>query len=185
MVFRVDSGAGAPIRHAFPLLTPNYFGFTHIDIPLNQIALTAIQSQYLVPTLIQRRKGTRVRAQIPLRITSLDTTSTFSENCHTLLVNPLGCGVRFPRSLKPGLRLRIENLPCGGSVIAQVASNLPPTHGNKYWVVGIGWDSPENLWCLAPTPADWEAYAAAPQFFPASVRSSGADPTTLDSRKCR
>ena len=120
-------------------------------------------------TVVQRRKGTRVRAQIPLRITSLDAAATFSETCHTLLVNPLGCGVRFPRSLKPGMRLRIENLPCGGSVVAQVASNLPPSPGSKYWLVGIGWDSPANFWCLAPVPSDWAAYADVPRFCPASI----------------
>jgi hypothetical protein len=124
----------------------------------------------LVKTLVQRRKGTRVRAQIPVRITSLDPMASFTERCHTLLVNPLGCGVRFPRSLKPGMRLRIDDLPGGGSISAYVASNLPPSLGNKYWVVGIGWDAPKNLWCLAPVPADWDAHAAVPRFFPASVR---------------
>ena len=138
-----------------------------------------------MPTLIQRRKGTRVRAQILLRITSLDAAASFSENCHTLLVNPLGCGVRFSRSLKPGMRLRIDNLPCGASIVAQVASNLPPKRGTKYWVVGIGWDSPANLWCLAPAPADWEAYAAAPRFYPASVQSVNSDITVSEPRKCR
>jgi hypothetical protein len=119
-----------------------------------------------VTTLIQRRKGTRVRAQIPLRITSLDPSAAFTERCHTLLVNPLGCGVRFPRSLKPGMKVRIDDLPGGGSVTARVASNLPPAQGSKYWIVGIGWDSPGNLCCLAPVPSDWQSYADVPRFFP-------------------
>lgn len=100
-----------------------------------------------------------MRAQIPLRVTSLDPTSKFSERCHTLLINPLGCGVRFPRSLTPGTRLRIDDLPGRASITATVASNIPPAHGGKYWVVGIGWDSPGNVCRLAPVPEDWSPYA--------------------------
>jgi hypothetical protein len=113
-----------------------------------------------VSTLLQRRQGTRVRAQIPLRLTSIDPEVRFSENCHTVLVNPRGCGVRFGRALKPGLRVRVEGLPGGGSVIARVACNLPPSPGSKFWMVGIGVDSPSNLWCLAPTPEDWGNYSS-------------------------
>jgi len=146
------------------------------------LLLSAYNLSRLVKNLIQRRKGTRVRAQIPVRITSLDPSASFTERCHTLLVNPLGCGVRFPRSLKPGMRLRIDDLPGGGSIVARVASNLPPGVGNKYWVVGIGWDAPNNLWCLAPVPADWEAHAEVPRFFPASVGHSGAIPALKTAR---
>lgn len=113
---------------------------------------------------LHRRFGTRVRAQIPLRISSIDPEASFSETCHTLLVNPRGCGVRFPRPLKAGLRVRVEGLPGGGSTTAQVACNLPPVRGSKYWLVGIGLDSPGNPWFLAPAPADWGAYATAPKF---------------------
>lgn len=109
-------------------------------------------------TLLQRRFGTRVRAQIPLRITSVDPSISFSENCHTMLVNPRGCGIRLPRPLKPGLRVRVEGLPGGRCANALVASNLAPNPGNKYWLVGIGLEAPGNLWCMAPTPADWIPY---------------------------
>lgn len=132
--------------------------------------------------LVQRRFGTRVRAQIPLRLVSLDPSSTFSENCYTLLVNPQGCGVRFNRPLKPGLRVRVDGLPGGGSITARVASNLPPPNGGRYWTVGIGLDAPGNHWCLAPVPADWGNYASSPKFFPASsgdaVREENRQPST-------
>jgi hypothetical protein len=111
--------------------------------------------------LIQRRHGTRVRAQIPLRITSLDPGHSFSEPCHTLVVNPYGCGVRFPCSLQPGMRVRMEELPGGGSATARVASNQPLTAKGKYWLVGLGLESPGNLWCLSPIPSDWEPHSAA------------------------
>jgi hypothetical protein len=107
--------------------------------------------------LVQRRHGTRIRAQIPLRVTSLDPTTRFSERCHTLLVNPCGCGVRLPRSLKPGMRVRVEELPSGKTVTARVASNLRISEEGKYWLVGIGLDKPENLWCISPTPPDWNS----------------------------
>src|ERR1700688_2584718 len=97
------------------------------------------------------RQGTRVRAQIPVRVTSLDPVSTFSENCHTLMVNPRGCGVRFPRALKLGSRVRVDQLPGGASATARVACSLPPTNGNKFWTIGIGLDFPANLWFLVPS----------------------------------
>lgn len=105
-----------------------------------------------------------MRAQIPLRVSSLDPASKFSERCHTLLINPLGCGVRFPRSLTPGTRLRIDDLPGRGSIMARVASSVPPERGNKYWIVGIGWDAPGNICSLAPVPEDWAPYAIVRSF---------------------
>jgi hypothetical protein len=120
-----------------------------------------------------QRHGTRVRAQIPVRVTSLDPMSAFSESCHTLLVNPKGCGVRFPGPLKPGSRVRVDQLPGGGSATARVACSLPPSNGSKFWIIGIGLDSPANLWCLAPSPEDWGADAAVPKFFPVAVTLTG------------
>ena len=46
------------------------------------------------------RRSTRIRAQIPLRITSLDPAVTFSEAGHTLVLNTQGCGVRLSRALE-------------------------------------------------------------------------------------
>ena len=109
--------------------------------------------------LVQRRHGTRLRAQIPLRVTSLDPSTRFSERCHTVLVNPNGCGVRFPRSLRPGTRVRVEDLPGGATVIATVASNRPISQEGKYWLVGLGLEAPGNFWCISPTPADWASAA--------------------------
>jgi hypothetical protein len=83
------------------------------------------------------------------------------------MVNPRGCGIRFPRALKPGSRVRLDQLPGGAIATARVACSLPPTKASKFWVIGIGVDRPGNLWCLAPAPEDWGAYAAVPKFFPA------------------
>ena len=59
------------------------------------------------------RRSTRVRAQIPLRVTSLDTTSPFSESGHTLVVNTQGCGVRLSRPLQAGTDVFLDELPTG------------------------------------------------------------------------
>jgi PilZ domain. len=114
-----------------------------------------------------QRRGTRVRAQIPVRVTSLDSDSaTFSERCHTLSVNPQGCGVRFSRPLNPGAQIRVDELPGGSSVKARVTSSI--RLASKYWVVGICLEKPANLWCMIPSPADWGSLACVPKFFPAS-----------------
>lgn len=126
----------------------------------------------------QRRHGTRVRAQIPVRITSLDPAVDFAEHCHTLLVNPRGCGVRCSRQLEPGLHLRIDELPGRGIAGATVACTRPLNGDDKYWMVGIALESPGNLWCIAPAPDDWGCFAAPAKFYPvpASVRLLGEDP---------
>lgn len=103
-------------------------------------------------------------AQIPVRITSLDPATKFSETCHTVLVNPSGCGVRFRHPLEPGMQVRVDNLPGGISATAHVASSMPMKRSNKYWLIGISLEQPCNWWCLAPTPRDWEQYSAAPGF---------------------
>ena len=77
-----------------------------------------------------------------------------------MLVNPYGCGVRFPRPLKPGMRVKVEDLPGGRTATARVASNLQLNEEGKYWLVGIGLELPDNFWCLSPTPADWDCQAA-------------------------
>jgi hypothetical protein len=122
----------------------------------------------------QRRLGTRVRAQIPLRITSVGG-EIISQSCHTLMVNPQGCAVRCARPLEEGLQIRIEDLPGRGSTMAKVACNRPLEAGSKFWIVGIAIASPGNLWCLHPVPEDWGPYAAPQKFFPMSVKYSVED----------
>jgi hypothetical protein len=123
----------------------------------------------------QRRRGTRVRAQIPVRLTSLDPATKFSESCHTVVVNPLGCGVRFTHPLEPGMQVRVDDLPGGGSATAHVASSIPLKTSGKYWLVGISLERPANWWCLAPTPQDWGQLSAVSRFLPASLKRAGDD----------
>jgi hypothetical protein len=101
------------------------------------------------------RGSTRIRAQIPVRVVSLDPTVQFSERCHTLVVNIEGCGVRISQPLEPGLQVLLDELPAGNSARGSVANCVPLGHEGKYWVVGIALEKHENIWCIQPAPPDW------------------------------
>ena len=101
------------------------------------------------------RRSTRIRAQILVRVTSLDPATPFSESGHTLVVNTQGCGVRLSRSLEPGLAVSLDDLPAGQGVTARIANCVPLGSGGQWWMVGIALDEPGNVWGIHPTPADW------------------------------
>lgn len=101
------------------------------------------------------RRSTRVRAQIPIRVTILDPADPFSEDCHTVVVNPDGCGVRLSRECKAGTPVSLDQLPGGGSVTAKVANCVPIGTEGRFWLVGIALDQRANIWCIQPAPADW------------------------------
>jgi hypothetical protein len=120
------------------------------------------------------RRSTRIRAQIPFRLTSLDPAVQFSERCHTLVVNVQGCGVRLARRLEPGLQVRLDELPGGSQITARVANCVPLGAGEKYWLVGLALDEAGNIWCIHPAPADWrsQAQAAAAAAVPAPAKAN-------------
>jgi hypothetical protein len=101
------------------------------------------------------RRGTRIRAQLPLRVTSLNPSLEFTERCHTLVVNPQGCGVRLSRPLELGLQVDLDELPTGQTVSARVANCVPLGTGGKYWLVGLALEQTGNFWGIHPAPADW------------------------------
>lgn len=101
------------------------------------------------------RRSTRIRAQIPLRVTGLDAANPFTEPCHTLVVNTQGCGVRLSRSLEPGTQVCLDELPSGRTVTARVANAVPLGSGGKYWLVGLALEENGNIWGIHPAPADW------------------------------
>ena len=106
------------------------------------------------------RRSTRIRLQIPLRVTSLDAATSFSESGHTLVVNTQGCGVRLSRALEAGLAVSLDDLPTRQGVTARVANCVPLGSGGQWWMVGIALDEPGNVWGVHPTPADWNSDAA-------------------------
>ena len=101
------------------------------------------------------RRSTRIRAQIPFRLTGCDPALELSEQCHTLVVNTQGCGVRLPRPLEPGVQVILDELPIGTSVSGRVANCVPLGTEGKYWLVGLALDEPANIWCIHPAPPDW------------------------------
>ena len=101
------------------------------------------------------RRSTRIRAQIPLRVTSLDPATPFSESGHTLVLNTQGCGVRLSRALEPGLAVSLDDLPGRQGVPARIANCVPLGTGGQWWMVGIALDEPGNVWGVHPAPADW------------------------------
>jgi hypothetical protein len=111
-------------------------------------------------TTASGRRSTRIRAQIPLRVTSFDATNPFSEAGHTLVVNSQGCGVRLSRPLKPGVEIFLDELPTGTRATARVANCVPLGTGSKCWVVGIALDAPGNIWGIHPVPEDWGSEVA-------------------------
>jgi hypothetical protein len=106
------------------------------------------------------RRSTRIRAQIPIRVTSLDFANQFSESGHTLVVNTQGCGVRLSRALEPGLAVSLDDLPARKTVTARVANCVPLGTSGQWWMVGIALDEPGNVWGVHPAPADWTSEAA-------------------------
>jgi hypothetical protein len=107
------------------------------------------------------RRSTRIRAQIPFRLASLDPATPFSEQCHTLVVNTEGCGVRLTQPLEPGLSVLLDELPGGTSSPARVANCVPLGSEGKYWLVGIALEEPGNIWCIHPAPANWGVASSA------------------------
>ncbi|HUJ96332.1 MAG TPA: PilZ domain-containing protein [Terriglobales bacterium] len=103
----------------------------------------------------QNRRSTRVKAQIPLCVSSVDPSVTFSEHCHTLVVNLQGCGVRLSQPLGSGVAVLLDELPSGQTATAHVANAVPLGANKKYWLVGLALDEPGNVWGIHPAPADW------------------------------
>ena len=115
-------------------------------------------------TFEKARRSTRLQAQIPLRLTSLDPAVQFSEHCHTLIVNLQGCGLRLTQPLEPGLDVEMDELPTGAVVSGKVANCVPLGTDGKYWLVGVAFQQTGNIWGIHPAPEDWgtegKAFAA-------------------------
>jgi len=118
------------------------------------------------------RRSTRIRAQIPLHLRSLNPDVSCSEHCQTVVVNAQGCGVRTARPLDVGLEVALE-LPAGSSVNARVANSVPLGRDGKFWLVGLALDEPGNIWGIRPAPADW----GAPKVF---ATANASNPTRKD-----
>lgn len=103
----------------------------------------------------RERRGTRVRVEIPVRVTTLPPAPPFSEDARTIVVNPLGCGVQLSRSLPVQTPVHLDGLPGDIGVNARVANCLPLGTGGKAFLVGLALDQPGNVWGLQSPPEDW------------------------------
>ena len=106
------------------------------------------------------RRSTRVRWEIPIRLTSLDPANPFTENGQTLVVNPQGCGLKLPRPVEVGTAVQVDGLPGVGSVTARVANCISLGPETKFWLLGLVLDAPGNVWGVQSPPADWGTPAA-------------------------
>jgi hypothetical protein len=113
------------------------------------------------PSPQKERRSTRVRVEIPVRVTALPPAGAFSEDTHTLVVNPQGCGVKISQALPIQTRVRLDGLPGGLSTNARVANCLPLGAGGKAYLVGLALETPGNVWGLQSPPEDWGEAARA------------------------
>jgi|ERR1700757_3607800 hypothetical protein len=98
------------------------------------------------------RRSTRLRMAIPVRLTT--EAPAFSEDSHTLVVNPQGCGLQLSRALEPGTRVHLD-LPGGRKAGARVANCLPLGQDGKHFLIGLALEQPGNVWGIASPPEDW------------------------------
>ena len=98
---------------------------------------------------------TRVRVEVPVRLTSLAPAPVFAEQTHTLVVNPQGCGIKLSCALNPGTRVLLDGLPSGVQVFARVANCLPLGSEGKAFLLGLALENPGNVWGIQKTPEDW------------------------------
>jgi len=110
------------------------------------------------------RRSTRIRAEIPVTVTSLDRMRPFAGKCMVLVVSAQGCGFRSPQALALETPIILSDLPGGGSVTARVANCLPLGSDGKYFLIGAALYTHGNVWGIANAPEDWRF---APQNTPA------------------
>ena len=102
------------------------------------------------------RRSTRVRARIPVQITSLDPARPVSLSGETLIVNVHGCAARFPQALEVGTPVRLQVRETEAT--ARVAVCLPLGEKSSEWVLGFDLDAPGNIWGVEPCPEDWKHF---------------------------
>ena len=101
------------------------------------------------------RRSSRVPVKVPVRVTSLEPNSQFSEICETLVVSAHGCALRFPLKLDTGSALRLHGRG-GRQATAYVVFCQPMGSDGQGFRLGAQLDRPENFWGLESYPDDWK-----------------------------
>ncbi len=112
-------------------------------------------------TYEKARRSTRIRLHLPVRVSSADPKVPFCEHCYTLIVNVQGCGVRLPFPVERGVPVVVDELPTGVTVSAKVANCVELVGEGKYWLVGLAFAQPSNVWGIKPAPPDWDEITGA------------------------
>lgn len=100
------------------------------------------------------RRSSRVPITVPIRVTSLQPDTHFSEVCETLVVSAHGCAMRSPVRLEAGVPVQVYSKE-GRETIAHVVGCQPMGFDQSGWRVGVKLDRPQNFWGLKPVPEEW------------------------------
>ncbi len=100
------------------------------------------------------RRSSRIPAQVPVRVTSLEPSPQFSGICETLVVSAHGCALRFPVKLDAGSTLRLRSRG-GQQATAYVVFCQPLGQDGQGFRLGAQLDRPQNFWGLESYPDDW------------------------------
>lgn len=111
------------------------------------------------------RRSTRLQVEIPVNVTSLDRMHPFAATCVALVVTPHGCGFRTAQPLPLETPLLLADLPGGESISARVANCHPQGADGKYFLTGVAFYNPGNVWGIADPPPDWN-HASNPDPYP-------------------
>ena len=101
------------------------------------------------------RRSTRLPLEVPVQVTSLDSSFSFSERCNTTLVNAHGCGVISPRALQMNLPVRLEIISAKRHTTAVVSEVVPLGGDPETWLIGLELQIPGNFWGIEYAPSDW------------------------------
>jgi hypothetical protein len=105
------------------------------------------------------RRSSRVPANVPILVTSLEPATHFSEVCETLVVSAHGCSMRSPMKLDAGVLVHFHSKE-GRETTAKVVYCQPLESDRLGWRLGAKLDRPENFWGLKACPQDWEKLPA-------------------------
>jgi hypothetical protein len=102
------------------------------------------------------RRSTRLPLEIPVQVSSVDSSIGFSAICQTTLVNAHGCGLIAPAALPPGIHVRIEIASAKRFTTAQTVAMVSLGGNPESWLLGIEFDNPGNFWGIEYAPSDWK-----------------------------
>src|ERR1035438_2723256 len=131
------------------------------------------------------RRSTRLPLEIPVRLSSLDASTHFSEQCQTTLVNAHGCGLISPRAITPKIQVRIEIASAQRHTTARVAAVVALGGDPETWLIGLELDVPGNFWGIDYAPSDWKIVEFTPDAEPALDPAPHAATRPVPSRRWR